>query len=84
MFAAPFDVRLSWKGNDDKEIITVALPDICVVCDANKLDAKGFFGAPDIVVEILLPGNNKKELKNKFWVYEESVVKEYWIVFPKN
>ena len=27
-----------------------------------------------------MPGNNKKELKFKYEVYEEAGVKEYWIV----
>jgi len=55
-------------------------PDICVVCDLTKLDDKGCIGAPDIVVEILSPGKNKKELFHKYQVYEEFGVKEYWIV----
>lgn len=37
-------------------------------------------GAPDIVVEILSPGNNKKELLYKYQVYEEFGVKEYWVL----
>ena len=34
------------------------------------------------MVEILSPGNNKKELKNKYEVYEEAGVLEYWIIHP--
>lgn len=81
IFAAPFDVRLSRRLND-KEILTVVQPDVCVICDQSKIDAKGCLGAPDIVVEILSPGNNKKELQNKYEVYEESGVLEYWIIHP--
>jgi Uma2 family endonuclease len=82
-FTAPFDVRLPRKSKDDKDIITVVQPDICVICDRSKLDDRGCLGAPDIVVEILSPGNNKKELQNKYEIYEESGVKEYWIVTPQ-
>lgn len=82
VYSAPFDVRLPRKSKDDKEIITVLQPDICVICDLNKLDDRGCIGAPDIVVEILSPGNNRKELQNKYEVYEESGVKEYWIIHP--
>ena len=57
-------------------------PDICVICDKTKLDDRGCIGAPDIVVEILSPGNNKKELLNKYKVYEEFGVKEYCIISP--
>jgi len=82
VFSAPFDVRLPRRSVDDKEIVTVVQPDICVVCDSQKIDSKGCIGAPDIVVEILSPGNNKKELQNKYDVYEEAGVKEYWIIHP--
>lgn len=82
VYSAPFDVRLSRKNGKDEDVMTVLQPDICVVCDLSKLDDKGCFGAPDIVVEILSPGNNRKELKNKFEVYEESGVEEYWIIHP--
>ena len=58
--------------------------DVCVVCDLSKLDRRGCIGAPDVVVEMLSPGNNTKELKNKYDVYEEAGVKEYWLVSPQN
>ncbi|BAU52793.1 Uma2 family endonuclease [Mucilaginibacter gotjawali] len=82
VYTAPFDVRLPRSSKEDNAIITVVQPDICVVCDLSKLDDRGCIGAPDIVVEILSPGNNKKELRNKYEVYEEAGVKEYWIIHP--
>ncbi|MGG7035301.1 MAG: Uma2 family endonuclease [Flavobacterium sp.] len=84
LFAAPFDVRLldSKKSTPDKDVFTVVQPDLCVICDENKLDKRGAFGAPDLVIEILSPGNSKKELKYKFDLYEEAGVLEYWIVNP--
>ena len=84
VYSAPFDVRLPRKSKDDKDIITVLQPDICVICDLEKLDERGCVGAPDLVVEILSPGNNSKELKNKYEVYEESGVREYWVVSPQD
>ena len=81
-FNAPFDVRLQRKSNE-KEIFTVVQPDICIICDPSKIDEKGCLGAPDIVVEILSRGNNKKEIKNKYEVYEEAGVTEYWIIHPE-
>lgn len=83
VFSAPFDVRLPKLSGNDKDIITVVQPDICVICDPKKIDDRGCLGAPDIVVEILSPGNNKKELKNKYEAYEEALVKEYWIIHPQ-
>jgi Uma2 family endonuclease len=83
VYFAPFDVRLpSKKGSEDKEIFNVVQPDIMVVCDQRKLDDKGCIGAPDLVVEILSPFTAAKDLKNKYSLYEESGVREYWIVYP--
>ena len=69
VFYAPFDVRLE-RTHDDKKVQNVVQPDICVVCDLTKLDDRGCSGAPELVVEILSPGNTKKELKYKFELYE--------------
>ncbi|WP_342748674.1 Uma2 family endonuclease [Flavobacterium faecale] len=84
LFSAPFDVRLldKKKSTNDSEVFTVVQPDLCIICDDNKLDQRGAFGAPDLVIEILSPGNSKKELKYKFDLYEEAGVLEYWIVNP--
>ncbi len=84
VFVAPFDVRFPIKSKKNEDVTTVLQPDLCVVCDPDKLDERGCIGAPDIVVEILSPSNNKKELKNKYEVYEESGVKEYWIISPQD
>jgi Uma2 family endonuclease len=53
-----------------------------VICDEDKIDERGDFGAPDLVVEILSPGNSKKEMKYKYDLYQEAGVLEYWIVNP--
>jgi Uma2 family endonuclease len=82
---APFDVRLLDKAKSsraNKDVYTVVQPDLCVICDKGKIDAQGGIGAPDLVVEILSPGNSKKEMKIKYALYEESGVREYWVVFP--
>ena len=53
-----------------------------MICDLAKLDDAGCVGAPDLIVEILSPGNSRKEMKEKFEVYEENGVKEYWLIYP--
>lgn len=83
VFIAPFDVRLPVKNRKkDNEISTVVQPDLCVVCDPSKIDERGCCGAPDIMVEVLSPGNTRKEVKLKFELYEEAGIKEYWLVNP--
>ncbi len=84
VYSAPYDVRLTRKSLMNEDVITVVQPDICVVCDRRKIDKAGCIGAPDIVIEILSPGNNKTELQNKYDVYEENGVQEYWIVSPQD
>ena len=86
LYAAPFDVRLldKKKSTNDNEIFTVVQPDLCVICDEKKLDDRGCLGAPDLVIEILSPGNSNKEMKYKFDLYQEAGVQEYWIVNPEN
>ena len=81
LYTAPFDVRFPQKG--ESQVYTVVQPDLCVVCDFEKIDSKGCVGAPDLVVEILSPGNSKKEMKSKFALYQEEGVREYWIVDPE-
>jgi len=81
VYPAPFDVRLPhFSQKKNKDVVTVVQPDICVICEPTKLDDRGCIGAPDIVIEILSPGNSKREMKDKYAVYEESGVTEYWIV----
>lgn len=80
VFAAPFDVRLYDRRKSvlqNKDIFTVVQPDICVICDADKLDEQGCNGAPDWIIEILSKGNSKKEVKTKHELYAENGVKEY-------
>jgi len=82
VYPAPFDVRLPISSKKNEEIYTVVQPDISVICDKSKLDDAGCIGAPDLIVEILSPSNNKKELQLKYEVYLESGVKEYWVLQP--
>lgn len=86
LFSAPFDVRLydSKKSKNNEDVYTVVQPDLCVICDPNKLDEHGAIAAPELVIEILSPGNSKKEMKFKYDLYEEAGVLEYWIVDPSH
>ncbi|WP_373524328.1 Uma2 family endonuclease [Aquiflexum sp.] len=83
VYFVPIDVRLPEDSKSDDKIFTVVQPDICVICDPEKLDDLGCVGAPDLVVEVLSPGNKQLELQHKYEVYEESGVKEYWLLDPE-
>jgi Uma2 family endonuclease len=84
VFHAPFDVRFPTNpdATKDREIYTVVQPDICIVCDQSKLDERGCIGAPEMIIEILSKGTEKKDKVTKLQIYEEFGVKEYWVVYP--
>ncbi len=82
IYYAPSDVRFPEKGID--EIYTVTQPDIYIVCDLAKLDEKGCLGAPDLIIEIISPKNARRDVREKYDLYEKYGVQEYWIVNPND
>lgn len=84
VYHAPSDVRFPKdnKSTDNRQIYTVVQPDIYVICDLSKMDDKGCLGAPDLIIEIVSPENSKRDIKDKFEIYQENGVREYWIVNP--
>lgn len=85
VFIAPFDVRFpayDANGVPIADTDTVVQPDLCIICDPQKIDRRGCNGAPDLIVEVLSPSTAKKDLNEKFNLYEEAGVQEYWVVFP--
>ena len=76
---APFDVYLDETSN-------AVQPDIVVVLNKNRdiLDENGHIhGVPDLLVEILSPGNTDHDTVRKKNLYEKFGDKEYWIVNPE-
>lgn len=61
---------------------TYVEPDITVICDPKRLDEKGCHGAPDWIVEVVMPSSRRMDYLNKPTLYIESGVREYWIVDP--
>lgn len=82
IFSAPFDVRLKLPSQTGDQIDTVVQPDLCVICDESKLDFRGCMGPPDWIIEILSESTAQKDLTDKFELYQEVGVREYWIVHP--
>lgn len=80
VFIAPVDVALTKKVKSDKEIINVVQPDLLVICDKNKIEKRGIFGAPDLVIEIFSPSTASHDNIRKRRLYEENGVKEYWLI----
>lgn len=82
VYQSPFDVRLKKNRRQDAVIDTVVQPDICIIYDKSKLDDAGCLGTPDLIVEVLSDSIAKKDYNEKFNLYEENGVKEYWIANP--
>jgi Uma2 family endonuclease len=86
VYSAPTDVRLPKNKNtkSDKLIYTVLQPDIFVICDLSKMDERGCLGAPDFIIEIVSAKNSQRDTKDKFEIYQEHGVREYWIIYPND
>jgi Uma2 family endonuclease len=79
VFIAPYDVYLDETSN-------AVQPDIVVVLEDNRniIDPNGHIhGVPDLLVEVLSPGNKDHDLIKKKDLYERFGVKEYWIIDPE-
>lgn len=78
---APFDVRLH-EGFHYENAKYVVQPDLFVVCDKQKITEKCCDGPPDLTVEVLSPNTALKDRNEKYNLYQQFQVKEYWVVDP--
>ena len=81
---APLDVRLPKSTEADDKVDTVVQPDVFIVCDHRKVDARGVRGAPDWLAEVLSPGTARHDRLRKLPVYERAGVREVWLIEPIN
>lgn len=75
---APYDVHFS-KQN-------ILQPDILFIKNENldKIQDKGVFGAPDLIIEILSPSTSQIDWEEKKLIYERYGVQEYFQVEPNS
>ena len=75
---APLDVVLDAEN--------VIQPDLLFIANANLsiLQARGVFGAPDLLVELISPSSVRRDRYLKKGLYARFGVKEYWIVDTAN
>ena len=78
VFISPFDVFLDEESN-------AVQPDIFFIA-ADRLDIVdddgGVHGVPDLIIEVLSPGNPQHDRITKKALYQNVKVKEYWVVDP--
>ena len=82
VYVAPFDVRLPKSAEEDDLVDTVVQPDVLIVSDLKKVDARGVRGAPDWVAEVLSPSTARHDQTVKLTAYERAGVREVWLIDP--
>jgi Uma2 family endonuclease len=80
VYVAPFDVRLPKCTEEDDQVDTVVQPDVLIVSDLKKIDARGVRGAPDWVAEVLSPSTARHDRTLKLSAYERAGVREVWLI----
>jgi Uma2 family endonuclease len=84
VYIAPFDVRLPKSTEADDLVDTVVQPDVFIVSDLQKVDARGVRGAPDWLAEVLSPSTARHDQAVKLPAYEHAGVREVWLIHPSD
>jgi Uma2 family endonuclease len=78
VFLSPLDVYIAGHALQP-DVFWVAPDSKCVI------GADGYHeGPPDLVVEIVSPSSRRRDRADKFDIYEQAGVREYWIVEPES
>lgn len=75
--SAPVDVRFSDRRVLQPDFIYVSPERQHLLANRQYVD-----GAPDLVIEVLSPSNRTFDLEEKYRIYEQEGVREYWVVDP--
>lgn len=77
VFVSPIDVVIP-------DLTNPVQPDILFIAQERleMVQEKFIEGVPDLIIEVLSPGNPGHDRYTKYRLYEEAGVKEYWIVDP--
>jgi Uma2 family endonuclease len=78
VFDAPLDVYRTEIDAYQPDILFISNERLYIIGD------KKIEGAPDFVIEILSQSSAYYDLKHKKSVYEQSGMKEYWVVDPSD
>jgi len=74
-WVAPLDVTLA-----DHSVVQ---PDVIYVSrERRKIAQERIEGAPDLLIEILSPGTERRDRGEKLILYAQSGIREYWLVDP--
>jgi Uma2 family endonuclease len=76
VMVSPMDVYLDEQNVFQPDLFWLARNSQCAERDGY------FYGAPELVIEVLSPATSTRDKREKFDVYEQNGVIEYWIVDP--
>jgi len=77
VFLSPIEVYFDEENIPQPDIVWVSANSRCVVTP------KRLEGPPDLIVEVLSPGTERRDKKAKFELYQKFGVREYWLVHPQ-
>lgn len=75
---APMDVYLDERNALQPDVFWLAVDSQCVQRDGY------YYGAPELVIEVHSPATATRDKREKFKLYEQHGVKEYWMIEPTN
>ncbi len=78
LFASPIDVFFDDYNNTQPDLLFIKKERSFIVTN------NGIEGAPDLIIEILSPSTQSIDKREKFKLYQQFGVQEYWIVDPNN
>ncbi|MCL2321608.1 MAG: Uma2 family endonuclease [Oscillospiraceae bacterium] len=68
---------------DKKRKDEYVLPDVSIICDRSKRTKQGTKAIPELIVEVISDSSRRDDKITKLNFYENSGIKEYWIVEPE-
>jgi len=77
IFYSPIDVYFTEHDTFQPDIVFISTERLSII-GQQKIEQ-----APDLVIEILSPSSAYYDTGRKFTVYEQSGVREYWLVHPE-
>lgn len=82
LFGAPVEVCLPLNGELPADAVNVVCPDMAVF-DKELLDGRCCKGIPTLIAEMLTPASLLRDTQEKFQLYEQAGVPEYWLIQPE-
>lgn len=71
------NVQYKWTVGDEEKIV---IPDASINCCGYRKESYFLFDIPRFVMEVLSPSTEKYDRIEKFHIYEQQEVDEYWLV----